>query len=64
MAYSALIDRNAEFLFVEENQLLETAEREYATPFDAPWISQEGAQVSVGGERRSETFYATFSTDC
>ncbi len=24
----------------------------------------EGAQVSVGGERRSETFYATFSADC
>ena len=30
------IDQNAEFLFAEEDRLLETAEREHATPFDAP----------------------------
>jgi hypothetical protein len=34
------IDREAEFLFVEESELLETAERENATPFDAPKLSQ------------------------
>ena len=34
------IDRNAEFLFVEERRLLEIAAREAATPFDAPRIPQ------------------------
>lgn len=43
------IDRNAEFLFVEESRLLETAEREHATPFDAPRISQ--IKLNHRGER-------------
>lgn len=34
------IDPQAEFLFVDENQLLETAGRENATPFDAPRIPE------------------------
>jgi len=33
------VDPNAEFLFVEEGKLLETAEREHAIPFDAPRLS-------------------------
>jgi hypothetical protein len=34
------IDPAAAFLFVEEGRLLEIAEREHATPFDAPRISE------------------------
>jgi hypothetical protein len=34
------IDPQAEFLFVDENQLLETAARETAIPFDAPRLSE------------------------
>ena len=34
------IDPQAEFLFVEESQLLESAGRENATPFDAPRIPE------------------------
>jgi hypothetical protein len=33
------IDPQAQFLFVEENQLLESAARENAIPFDAPRLS-------------------------
>jgi hypothetical protein len=33
------IDSHAEFLFVDESQLLETAAREDAIPFDAPRLS-------------------------
>jgi hypothetical protein len=43
------IDPGAEFLFVEESRLLETAEREQATPFDAPRISQ--IKLNHRGER-------------
>lgn len=32
------VDPDAEFLFVEEGKLLESAEREHAIPFDAPKI--------------------------
>ena len=34
------IDTQAQFLFVDESQLLETAECENATPFDAPRLSE------------------------
>jgi hypothetical protein len=34
------VDPQAEFLFVEESQLLESADREKATPFDAPRIPE------------------------
>ena len=34
------IDPQAQFLFVEESQLLETAAREIAIPFDAPRLSE------------------------
>jgi hypothetical protein len=34
------IDPQARFLFVEENQLLESAARESAIPFDAPRLSE------------------------
>ena len=34
------IDPEAEFLFVDESQLLETAARETATPFDAPRLPE------------------------
>jgi hypothetical protein len=34
------IDPQAQFLFVEESQLLETAARETAIPFDAPRLSE------------------------
>jgi hypothetical protein len=34
------IDPEAQFLFVEENQLLEIAARENAMPFDAPRLSE------------------------
>jgi hypothetical protein len=33
------VDPAAEFLFVEENELLARAAQEYATPFDAPRLS-------------------------
>jgi len=35
-----IIDPQAQFLFVEESQLLETAAREIAIPFDAPRLSE------------------------
>jgi hypothetical protein len=34
------IDPEAQFLFVHEEELLETAQREGATPFDAPRLPQ------------------------
>jgi hypothetical protein len=34
------VDPQAEFLFVEENELLAAATRENAIPFDAPWLSE------------------------
>ena len=34
------IDLQAQFLFVEESRLLESAARENATPFDAPQLSE------------------------
>jgi hypothetical protein len=34
------IDPHAQFLFIEESQLLETAARENAIPFDAPRLSE------------------------
>jgi hypothetical protein len=34
------IDPQAQFLFVEESQLIKSAERENAIPFDAPRLSQ------------------------
>ncbi len=34
------IDKEAEFLFVEEDKLLEVAQQENATPFDAPRLPQ------------------------
>ena len=34
------IDAQAQFLFVDESQLLETAAREDAIPFDAPRLSE------------------------
>jgi hypothetical protein len=43
------IDPKAEFLFVEESRLLEIAEREQATPFDAPRIPQ--IKLNHRGER-------------
>ncbi len=43
------IDPKAEFLFVEESRLLEAADREHATPFDAPRISQ--IKLNHRGER-------------
>ena len=45
------IDPGAEFLFVEESKLLETAERERAKPFDAPKIS--AVTLNHRGERCS-----------
>src|ERR1700751_104484 len=43
------IDPAAEFLFVEESKLLETAERERAIPFDAPKLS--AVKLNHRGER-------------
>src|SRR5207302_8799498 len=40
---------NAEFLFAEENRLLEIAEREHATPFDAPRLAK--VKLNHRGER-------------
>jgi hypothetical protein len=45
------IDPAAEFLFVEEDQLLRTAAAEQATPFDAPRISE--VKLNHRGERCS-----------
>jgi hypothetical protein len=45
------IDAEAEFLFVEEDELLETAERENATAFDAPRLPQ--VKLNHRGERCS-----------
>jgi hypothetical protein len=45
------VDPDAEFLFVPENKLLETAEREHAVPFDAPNIS--AVKLNHRGERCS-----------
>lgn len=45
------VDAHAEFLFVEESKLLETAEREQAIPFDAPKLS--AVKLNHRGERCS-----------
>jgi len=45
------VDPQAKFLFVEENKLLETAERERAIPFDAPKLS--AVKLNHRGERCS-----------
>lgn len=45
------VDPQAEFLFVEESKLLETAERERAIPFDAPKLS--AVKLNHRGERCS-----------
>ncbi len=45
------IDRDAEFIFVEESKLLETAEREHAIPFDAPKLA--AVKLNHRGERCS-----------
>jgi hypothetical protein len=43
------VDRDAEFLFVPEAELLATAERESATPFDATRLSE--VRLNHRGER-------------
>jgi hypothetical protein len=43
------VDRGAEFLFVEETQLLDVAEREGAIPFDAPRLP--AVRLNHRGER-------------
>jgi hypothetical protein len=48
---SRFVDSQAEFLFVEETELLETAERERAIPFDAPKLS--AVKLNHRGERCS-----------
>jgi hypothetical protein len=45
------VDQSAEFLFVEEAQLLEAAAREQATPFDAPRLA--AVKLNHRGERCS-----------
>lgn len=45
------VDQSAEFLFVEEAQLLEAAAREHATPFDAPRLT--AVKLIHRGERCS-----------
>jgi hypothetical protein len=45
------VDPQAEFLFVEDSRLLETAEREQAIPFDAPKLS--AVKLNHRGERCS-----------
>ncbi|MBZ5569230.1 MAG: chromate resistance protein [Acidobacteriia bacterium] len=45
------VDREAEFMFVEEGQLLEVAAREQATPFDAPKLA--AVKLNHRGERCS-----------
>jgi len=48
---SRFIDPQAEFLFVAEDQLLEIARREGATPFDAPRIPE--VKINHRGDRCS-----------
>jgi hypothetical protein len=43
------VDASAEFLFVEEAELLETAEHQQATPFDAPRLPE--VKLNHRGER-------------
>ncbi len=43
------VDPDAQFLFVDESQLLESANREEAIPFDAPRISE--VKLNHRGER-------------
>jgi hypothetical protein len=43
------VDRDAEFLFVPEDSLLEAAARERATPYDAPRLSE--VKLNHRGER-------------
>ncbi len=45
------VDPQAEFLFVEEGQLLQAAEREQAVPFDAPRLHE--VKLNHRGERCS-----------
>ena len=45
------VDPDAEFLFVSESKLLETADREQAIPFDAPKLS--AVKLNHRGERCS-----------
>jgi hypothetical protein len=45
------VDPDAMFLFVEEEQLLEAAQREQAVPYDAPRLSQ--VKLNHRGERCS-----------
>lgn len=45
------VDKSAEFLFVEEAQLLEAAAREHATPFDAPRLT--AVKLNHRGQRCS-----------
>lgn len=45
------VDPQAEFLFVSEEKLLETAAREQATPFDAPRLAE--VKLNHRGERCS-----------
>ncbi|MGZ4812889.1 MAG: chromate resistance protein ChrB domain-containing protein [Terriglobales bacterium] len=45
------VDPQAEFLFVEPARLLEVAEREHATPFDAPGMA--AVKLNHRGERCS-----------
>lgn len=45
------VDPQAEFLFVTEEKLLETAAREQATPFDAPRLAE--VKLNHRGERCS-----------
>jgi len=48
---SQFVDPQAKFLFVAEDQLLETARREGATPFDAPRIAE--VKINHRGDRCS-----------
>ena len=45
------VDESAEFLFTEEAQLLETAAREHAKPFDAPRLA--AVKLNHRGQRCS-----------
>jgi hypothetical protein len=49
------IDAQAQFLFVDESQLLETAAREDAIPFDAPRLSE--VKLNHRGVRCSFEYY-------
>src|SRR5215510_2383258 len=44
------VDPQAEFLFVEESELLAAAAREKATPFDAPKLAEVKGQEQVAPE--------------